>query len=177
MGKVTLYIAHITLQVDSRDAALATVAALLNGAGPEGEAITDWSVDELSDEARAAPARSTVRVRFEPRAWESEAAIPVNAEGEQEWLVDIHTATAIPDALERGGDLDWIREDDHYTPTWIKDWTGPFDLSVVAIYDHQPQPGKDAQAGDRCEHCGHTITGTGSSPNDWTHIDDKRIAP
>ena len=171
------YVARISLEADSREAAVATVAALLDGSGPEGEAITDWSVEDLTDNASSPPERSNVRVRFEPRAWETDAAVPVGAEGEQEWLVDIHTATAIPDALERGGDLDWIREDDHYAPDWIKDWTGPFDLSVVAIYDHQPQPGEGAEPGDRCENCGHTISWTGPASSDWVHIDDKTITP
>ncbi|MCP4083104.1 MAG: hypothetical protein GY743_23025 [Planctomycetaceae bacterium] len=73
-----------------------------------------------------------VRLNFIPQAWVNDYAIPVDPEGETEWVVD-------------QGKIDFDFYEDHYkrddlryegnAPQWIQVWDGPFE--VVTVDDNE----------------------------------------
>lgn len=83
------------------------------------------------------PVPSLTKVRFEPQAWVNDYAIEVDAQGETDWFVSVDTAADIVAVLERGRDLDFVKSDP-YTPAWIREFQGPFEISVVDADDIAP---------------------------------------
>jgi hypothetical protein len=95
-----------------------------NQASPEAWRDYLTSLAEVDNDIDSA--QSDIRVSFTPQAWVNDNAIEVDAEGEREWFVSIDTADDLPGCT----DLDWVTEDP-FAPQWVKDWSGPFTISVV----------------------------------------------
>lgn len=72
---------------------------------------------------------SQIRVHFQPEAWINDYAVAVDDQGQDIWVVTDETADLIRGA-DDSGDLDFVRSDDN-APSWVKDWTGPFTITVV----------------------------------------------
>lgn len=111
-------------EIDLLRDALEQALALLGERLPEGN-------DPDDDEEP-----STVQVRFQPQAWVNDNAMDVDAEGPVTWFVSEETAAEIPDS----NDLDFVRGDE-FAYQWIKDWSGPFEITVVhdsaeAMFEH-----------------------------------------
>ena len=73
-----------------------------------------------------------MQVHFQPEAWVNDYAIAVDDEGEDIWVVTDETAARVFEAVAADGgvDLDFAREDDN-TPEWVREWSGPFTITVV----------------------------------------------
>ena len=72
---------------------------------------------------------SGVTVEFHPQAWQDDYAVPVDPEGETRWVVAQRTAEEI-EAVKGDLDLDFARFDP-FAPKWVRDWSGPFEITVV----------------------------------------------
>lgn len=65
------------------------------------------------------------RATFRPEVWIRDHAVPVDPQGETEWEVEI-------DELDpEAGDCDYLKDSRH-APAWVRDWTGPFTLTLTA---------------------------------------------
>lgn len=68
--------------------------------------------------------------RFSPEAWINDYAVPVDAEGEQEWQVSAALTEMTRAAVEDGDDLDFLVAD-AASPKWVREWSGPFTIKIV----------------------------------------------
>ena len=86
-----------------------------------------------------------MRVHFQPQAWVNDYATDVDDQGNDVWDVTDETAKLIRKAFEdySGGDLDFVVGDDN-TPQWVRDWSGPFCITVVEDEE------TDDERGDIC---------------------------
>lgn len=90
---------------------------------------------QLVHDTRAQEAdASEVRVHFQPQAWVKNYAIDTDDEGPDEWNVTTETAQAIPLALAKGSDLDFVRSDP-LAPEWVRYYHGPFEITLVEPED------------------------------------------
>ncbi len=79
---------------------------------------------------------------FSPQAWVNDYAVPVDAEGDTQWdcsayftQQSVELQQEMLEDSEAGNgsyNLDDVREDEN-TPEWIRDWTGPFEISVAKV--------------------------------------------
>jgi len=68
---------------------------------------------------------------FHPEAWIGGYATDVDPEGETTWRVSADYAQHIdPDADNDNGELDFLQVDP-CAPEWVRDWSGPFEISVA----------------------------------------------
>lgn len=77
---------------------------------------------------------------FHPEAWQNDYAVPVDAEGITEWdprqfLEGAHSELLpeiITDAHDEGEwvDVDDVLKEDPNAPKWVRDWRGPFTITV-----------------------------------------------
>ena len=69
----------------------------------------------------------TIRCTFRPQAWQNNYAIPVDAQGETEWEMEVEQ---LPDPYSY--DSDRLREDAN-APEWVQAWSGPFEVDYVCV--------------------------------------------
>jgi hypothetical protein len=74
---------------------------------------------------------------FHPQAWQRDWAIDVDPEGEQSWDCSDFLAAGVPAWRERvlaksnSDEGDQLRDDPN-APAWIRRWSGPFWIELVA---------------------------------------------
>jgi len=76
---------------------------------------------------------------FTPQAWVNDYAIEVELEGEAEWDVTEFLASLTPEAREDAlvsdsYESDVLRDLEN-APAWVKDWSGPFYITVEESED------------------------------------------
>jgi hypothetical protein len=79
------------------------------------------------------------KAHFDPQAWINDYATTVDAEGEQTWdctafiEADAELKAEVDKAIENEGyflDCDDVLMGDEAAPQWVKDWQGPFTITV-----------------------------------------------
>jgi hypothetical protein len=87
------------------------------------------------DEEGGGGEESGTVVRFTPEAWQNDYAVEVDPEGDVEWRVTPGTAESVAATVKIGStDLDFVKYDTN-APRWIKEWSGPFTITVVEQED------------------------------------------
>lgn len=71
-----------------------------------------------------------MKVHFQPEAWINDYAVEVDDEGPDTWKVSTEMAERILDAINDGSDLDFVRDEDPNAPEWIRQWAGPFTITI-----------------------------------------------
>lgn len=76
-----------------------------------------------------------IEVEFTPQAWIGDTAYPADPDGDTCWLVGkeefVELTGKSPDEIEDDNyESDRLRESEN-APQWVKDWSGPFAISVV----------------------------------------------
>ena len=74
--------------------------------------------------------QSETLVKFSPEAWQNDYAVPVDPQGDDTWAVADATLDLIADAKKKGRDLDFVMLDP-FAPQWVKNWGGPFTITVL----------------------------------------------
>jgi hypothetical protein len=108
------------------------------------DGFTDAEWDAMMDTLREA-ARNTrdgYKAHFEPQAWINDNAVSVDPEGEEWWNATafINADPALKAKVDKGIasdeaflDLDDVLMGDDNAPEWVKNWQGPFTITVVAV--------------------------------------------
>lgn len=74
------------------------------------------------------------KVTFHPQAWQNDYAVPVDPEGETEFVVPCEDAT--DDKGKLLSDNSWesdVLKDHPNAPEWIKSWNGPFYITLEKL--------------------------------------------
>jgi hypothetical protein len=89
------------------------------------------------DKKRHAPA---LVATFQAEAWINDYAVPVDAEGPTEWdprpYLDAEWPALLPEVLadcaegDEWADSDDVLKEDPNAPEWVRDWRGPFTITV-----------------------------------------------
>lgn len=72
----------------------------------------------------------SITVHFQPEAWINDYAVAVDDEGPDAWVVTDDTASMIATMDEAHDDLDFVRGDEN-APEWVREWQGPFEITIV----------------------------------------------
>jgi hypothetical protein len=83
---------------------------------------------------------------FAPQAWVNDYAVSIDPEGPTRWdVTDFVTANNSREVIlemewstSRFTELDRLQEDPA-APEWIREWSGPFDLSISGAADYYEQ--------------------------------------
>ncbi|MCK0441213.1 hypothetical protein MUG78_17580 [Gordonia alkaliphila] len=72
------------------------------------------------------------QAEFWPQAWQNNNAIDVDPEGPTQWPISAGDARDwLPEACSSSPDLDDLRQHPD-APQWVKDWRGPFYITLTA---------------------------------------------
>lgn len=69
-----------------------------------------------------------MRAHFQGEAWVNDNAIPCDPEGPADWTVSSDLATRV--VVRNGIDNDDVLKDDPAAPEWVREWQGPFTITV-----------------------------------------------
>lgn len=148
-GRITLYdytghnpigdvLLHHEAEYDDADAACAA-ALRLAAYG------VDWDARDKDDDPPAANSPRRYLARFEPQAWINDYAVEVDAEGPTTWECTAfvrHTQSNyfhdIDREIERSLfflDRDDVLKGDPNAPAWVREWQGPFTITVEFLED------------------------------------------
>lgn len=89
------------------------------------------------------PENAVIECRFTPQAWVRDQAMEVDPEGATTWFMTMHEvedlcgASSLDDLEDDTHDTDALRGSIH-APQWVKDWSGPFYVSVDTVGEEEP---------------------------------------
>ncbi len=93
----------------------------------------DESIDDEPDRC-ASSSSEIVTLQFRPQAWVNDYAVSVDIEHPDRWTVPLplllERFPTEQDWRDRDEDRDQMRHEGD-SPTWLRDWTGPFEIDVA----------------------------------------------
>lgn len=79
--------------------------------------------------------KPTVRLRFQPQAWQNNYAIQVDAEGDDEWDYPLDKFLSEFPRQQSFAENDEARDSLHEAdeaPNWVQGWAGPFEVELAS---------------------------------------------